>query len=144
MNKSKVRILIVDDEKSILDALKTHLELDGYTVETADSADLAIEMFSKHPFQVVLTDINMPVKDGLALLEEIRHIRSDTMVIMITGYTSLTKVFMSRVHGAFDYVLKPFKDLGEIDSSLERAVTIISRWELILEETRQRKKEAIL
>ncbi|EKD41960.1 MAG: acetoacetate metabolism regulatory protein AtoC [uncultured bacterium] len=139
MNKNNIRILIVDDEANILEALKTHLELEGYSASTANSAATALELFNKQAFQIVITDINMPVMDGLGLLEEIIKIRGDTTVIMMTAYTSLTKVLMSRIHGAFDYILKPFKDLDEINYVVERASILIGRWEEILEETKKLK-----
>lgn len=139
MNKNELRILIVDDETNILEAIKTHLELDGYFVATAEGGLAAIELFNKQAFHIVITDINMPVMDGLGLLEEIKKTRGDTTVIMMTAYTSLTKVLMSRRHGAFDYILKPFKDLEEINHIVERAALLIGRWEEILEETKKSK-----
>jgi two-component system response regulator FlrC len=144
MSSKNLRILIVDDERNILESLQTHLELDGYHVDTANSAKDALELFQKEPYQIVMTDINMPVMDGLVLLEEIKAIRGDTVVVMITAYTSLTKVLMSRIHGATDYVLKPFRDLGEVDLALERAVTQIDRWNKIIEETKHVKLNAAL
>lgn len=142
MNAKDVRIMIVDDEKGILETLKTHLELDGYHVDTANSAKEALDIFQKQPYHIVLTDINMPVMDGLVLLEEIKAIRGDTIVIMITAYTSLTKVLMSRIHGASDYVLKPFRDLSEVDSAVQRAIDQIDRWNKIIEETKAVKLSA--
>lgn len=142
MDARNIRILIVDDEKGILEALHTHLSLDGYQVEVANSAAEALEQFQKEPFHIVLTDINMPVMDGLVLLEEIKSLRGDTVVIMITAYTSLTKVLLSRAHGAFDYVLKPFRDLGEIDEALKRAIDQLDRWNRIIEETKSVKQNA--
>lgn len=142
MNAKDVRIMIVDDEKGILETLKTHLELDGYHVDTANSAKETLDIFQKQPYHIVLTDINMPVMDGLVLLEEIKAIRGDTIVIMITAYTSLTKVLMSRIHGASDYVLKPFRDLSEVDSAVQRAIDQIDRWNKIIEETKAVKLSA--
>lgn len=144
MNPQSIRILVVDDEKGILDALKTHLELDGYQADVASSAKEALEFFQKEPYHIVLTDINMPVMDGLVLLEEIKALRGDTIVIMITAYTSLTKVLLSRAHGAFDYVLKPFRDLSEVDESIKRAVDQLDRWNKIIEETKTVKLNAKL
>lgn len=144
MSASNLRILIVDDERGILDALQTHLELDGYQVDVANSAKEALDLFQKEPYHIVLTDINMPVMDGLVLLEEIKAIRGDTVVVMITAYTSLTKVLMSRIHGASDYVLKPFRDLAEVDQALLRAVNQIERWNRIIEETKHVKLSAAL
>lgn len=139
MDPKNIRILVVDDERGILDALQTHLELDGFTVDTSNSAKEGLDLFQKQPYHIVLTDINMPVMDGLVFLEEIKALRGDTIVIMITAYTSLTKVLMSRAHGAFDYVLKPFRDLSEVDASIERAAAQLDRWNKIIEETKNVK-----
>lgn len=144
MDAKNIRVLVVDDEKGILEALQTHLELDGYSVDVSSSAKEALEMFKKQPYHLVLTDINMPVMDGLVLLEELKAMRGDTIVIMITAYTSLTKVLMSRAHGATDYVLKPFRDLSEVDASIERAVAQLDRWNKIIEETKNVKLNASL
>lgn len=140
MQTEHKRVLVVDDEASILEAMKTHLELEGFTVETANSAAIALELFNKQPHALVLTDINMPLMDGLGLLEELKKIRGDTTVIMMTAYTSLTKVLMSRIHGAFDYILKPFKDLEEITRVLNRAIAVIDRWDQVLLETKNIKE----
>lgn len=142
MDPKNIRVLVVDDEKGILEALQTHLELDGYSVDTCGSAKEALDMFQKQPYHIIMTDINMPVMDGLVLLEEIKRLRGDTIVIMITAYTSLTKVLMSRAHGASDYVLKPFRDLSEVDASIERAVSQLDRWNKIIEETKNVKLNA--
>lgn len=144
MNPKNIRILIVDDEKGILEALQTHLELDGYQVDVANSAKEALEFFQKEPYHIVMTDINMPVMDGLVLLEEIKALRGDTIVVMITAYTSLTKVLLSRAHGATDYVLKPFRDLSEVDEALHRAIEQLDRWNKIIEETKSVKLNAKL
>jgi DNA-binding NtrC family response regulator len=142
MERSDIRVLIVDDEEGILEALQTHLMLDGYQVDTASSGAKALELFKMEPYQIVLSDINMPEMDGLELLEKIRGIRGDTYVIMITAYTTLSKVLTSRFHGAFDYVLKPFADLEEVDKAVHRAEALIYRWYLVLRETRQVKAAA--
>lgn len=142
MKNSDFKILIVDDEKGILEALQTHLELEDYQVDIANSAKDALEYFQKEPYHVVLTDINMPIMDGLVLLEEIKAMRGDTVVIMMTAYTSLTKVLLSRAHGATDYVLKPFRDLSEVDDAIKRAIEQIIRWNRIIEETKTVKLNA--
>lgn len=141
MLKEQTKILVVDDERDILEALKTHLELQDFQVKTAETAKKALELIQSDRFHIVLTDINMPVMDGLELLEAIKAVRGETMVIMITAYTSITKVLMSRVHGAVDYILKPFRDITEIDQVIERAMSHIGRWEDIMEETRLNKTE---
>lgn len=135
------KILAVDDDEILLEALKIHLELQGYQVFTAGGAEEALELFKKEKFPTILMDINMPHKDGVSLLEEIKSIAQDTTVIMMTAYTSITKVLMSRLHGALDYILKPFGDLSEMDAALERAYKIQERWQAILEQTKEHKLE---
>lgn len=142
MDKSKIRILIVDDEVGILEALQTHLEMDGYEVMTASSAEDALDTFKKQrKIHMVLTDINMPNMDGIELLERVKMISANTVVIMITAYTSLMKVANSRTYGAYDYLLKPFRDLSEVDTVIDRAYEQIKRWEDILAETLEAKKQ---
>jgi heterodisulfide reductase subunit A2 len=142
MKKSDVRILVVDDEEDILSSLKTHLELDGYSVDVANSAAMALEKVRAAKVHIVLTDINMPQMDGIELLEEIKKIRGDVMVIMITAYTSLMKVANSRVQGAVDYILKPFRDLDELDEVIEAAYKQILRWDKVMSETQAIKHKS--
>lgn len=142
MDPKNIRILIVDDEKDVLQTLKVHLEHGDYQVNIANSAKEALELFQKESFQIVMTDINMPDMDGIVLLEEIKALRGDTIVIMITAYTSLTKVLLSRAHGAMDYVLKPLGDLSGVDKALRRAIEQLDRWNEIIEETKGIKLKA--
>jgi len=141
MEKNMVRILVVDDEEEILQALQIHLELEGYYVETANSADKALSIIDNKGFHIVLTDINMPKKDGIELLEAIKQKTGDAIVIMITAYTSMMKVLSSRLYGATDFILKPFGDLTEVDRVIDRAYQQIQRWEDVLEEVRDKKHQ---
>ncbi len=143
MEKNEVKILVVDDDRGVLDALKTHLELEGYNVETAIRAKDALELLidAWRPFHIVMTDINMPELDGIQLLEKIKKDRGETIVIMITAYTSLMKVSDSWTYGAFDYVLKPFRDLSEIDYVVDRALVHLQRWKAVMSETVDVKKK---
>ncbi len=134
-----VRILVVDDEEEILQALQVHLELEGYYVETSISAAQALNKIDEKGFHIVLTDINMPAMDGIELLEEIKRRTGDAIVIMITAYTSMMKVLSSRLYGASDFVLKPFSDLTAVDTVIERAFQQIQRWENVLEAVREKK-----
>ena len=141
MKKSDVHILVVDDEEDILKSLKTHLELDGYGVDVASSAAEALDKIRLEKIHIVLADINMPQMDGIEMLEQIRKIRGDVIVIMITAYTSLMKVANSRCHGATGYVLKPFRDLAELDEVVEMAYKQTLRWGRVIEETIKTKKK---
>lgn len=139
MKQMEIKILIVDDEKDILDALKTHLELSGYQVDTSDSATQALERFKKEPYHIVILDINMPQMDGITLLEKIKSDRPNTIVIMVTGYSSVTKVLNSWYSGASDYIMKPIQDLDQIDQTVDRAFQVIRRWSEMIEKAKEKK-----
>lgn len=136
-----IKILIVDDEPEILEALKTHLELSGYQVDVAKNSKTGLELFQKSNHHIVLVDIKMPEMDGFDILERITTINSATLSIMITGYSSLQRVLTARNHGAYSYLLKPFRDLNQVDIALEGAVDHLNRWNRIILETHQVKSE---
>ena len=83
----KATILVVDDEPRILDLLKRSLGHNGFTVLAASSAAEALGTFQARPVDVVITDVVMPGKDGLALAREIRSLRPELPVVFMTGYT---------------------------------------------------------
>lgn len=103
-------ILIVDDEKNYLFVLEDLLLEEGYQVVTADGAMRAVELLDHHDLDVVITDMKMPGMDGMALLEHIHLKFPDLPVIMMTAYGSVEKAVEAMRKGAFDYILKPFKN----------------------------------
>lgn len=121
------RILVVDDDQGIRDSIKEYLTALGYEIETAVSFAAAQEIMSQEPFDIVLTDKNMPgangnVEGGMDVLRYIRKHAPTTSVIMITGYASIETAIKAMKLGAFDFITKPFKfeDLAaKIDRALE-------------------------
>jgi DNA-binding NtrC family response regulator len=113
---SHSRILVVDDEPGMRKYLGTLLELEGYDVEMADSGEQAIERF-QHGAQpdLVLLDMMMPGIDGLQTIEQLRKIRSDLKVIMLSCVSDTRKVVQAVRMGAYDYLHKPFKK-AELDA----------------------------
>ena len=81
-----MKILVVDDEEGARDLFSTILTDEGYEVTLANEGEEALALFKNTPFNLVITDIKMPVMDGLQLLQEIRKIGSKTDVIMVTAY----------------------------------------------------------
>ncbi len=136
---SKANILIVDDEKIILDLTSIILKNRGYNVLTAQDAVAGIELVRSTGPDLVLLDYMMPGVDGLTALKEIRKEFPDTYVIMFTGKGSEEIAVELMKAGASDYVLKPFnnQDLAErIDNVLKiRAMEIHNR-ELLKERER--------
>lgn len=107
------KILIIDDEKSILDLLSVVFKKEGYTVFTSISAGKALELIDKEDIDLVLTDIKMPQLSGMDILGHVQERRPDIPVIMITAYGTITQAVQAFKQGAFDYVVKPF-DMGEL------------------------------
>jgi len=126
--KQKYKILIVDDEEDIVEALKKHLKLEGYTVDTANSAAEAFEKVKNDKYHIVLTDIVMPDMDGIELLREIKSYDALTQVIMMTGYSTMDKTLSSLEFGANDYILKPFKSVEYVIEIIEYSIKKLERW----------------
>ncbi|WP_260705893.1 HD domain-containing phosphohydrolase [Edaphobacter flagellatus] len=116
------RILVVDDEAAIRGVVATLLENSGYAAATARNADEAIEMLSQDPTcSAVLSDINMPGTDGLALLDRIATDHPGLPVVMFTAVHDVHVATDAFRRGAFDYLLKPFEHT-QLESAVARAV----------------------
>jgi len=102
-------ILIVEDDVAFATMLKTFLKKRDYKVETAFSAEEAFKKLSLQPFNVILTDVRLPDKDGLEVLTEVKANYKDVQVIMMTNYAEINKAVKAMKNGAFDYVSKPFQ-----------------------------------
>jgi DNA-binding NtrC family response regulator len=106
-------ILIIDDEKSLLDLLTVVFKKEGYAVKTAASAAGAFEVLAKEEIDLVVTDIKMPGADGMDVLRYVRENLPDLPVILITAYGSIAQAVEALKAGALDYVVKPF-DVEEL------------------------------
>ncbi len=102
------RILIVDDDRDTLELLRELMVKEGHEVHAASSADLALETMAREEPNLVISDIQMPGMDGLALLAETRKRHPETLVILLTAYGSLATAVEGIKAGAFDYLSKPF------------------------------------
>jgi len=118
---SPPKILIVDDEPDTLTLLREIMEKEGYQVSTVTSGTAALEVFTVFAPDLVLSDIQMPNMDGLALLAETRSRNPLTQVILLTAYGSLSTAVEGIKAGAFDYLSKPFS-LEEIRAVVRRAL----------------------
>jgi len=107
---AKVRILLVDDDQIILDSLGEFLELEGHEVTKAETAEKAIDCLQAGRYNLVITDVSMPGRDGLELLQHIRAHHRDVVVILITGYGTIESAVEAIKRGAYDYLTKPVID----------------------------------
>ncbi|MEN3046478.1 MAG: sigma-54 dependent transcriptional regulator [Candidatus Hydrothermales bacterium] len=123
----KRKILIVDDEKSILDWMKIALE-DKYEVLTYQDPLLALDYIKKEKVDLVITDIRMPGISGLELLEEIKKTNSILPVIIITAYASIESAITAFRKGVSDYLIKPFSE-EELIYRVEKHLPELEKYE---------------
>ncbi|HEX7513910.1 MAG TPA: sigma-54 dependent transcriptional regulator, partial [Candidatus Methylomirabilis sp.] len=107
------RILVVDDEESVRWALSKALERAGYRVDLAADGPTGLAAAQDTGVDLVLLDVRLPGRDGLAVLREIRKRRPELPVIMMTAYGTLQVAVEAMKHGAYDYIGKPF-DVDEV------------------------------
>ncbi len=121
MAKEKGRVLVVDDEVYIREILKSTLEDAGYSCVTVGSAEAAMTALAAQEFDIALTDIRMPGKQGMELLQEIKAGYPEVIVIMITAVDSANTAIESMRMGAYDYIIKPF-NLDQVLVAANRAL----------------------
>jgi len=105
---TKQSVLIVEDEELMRAILRRLLEDAGYTVFTADSAEAGLEILPQNDISVTITDIKMGGMDGLRLLDQIKAIDEEALVVIMTAYSSVDTAVAALRKGAYDYVTKPF------------------------------------
>ena len=114
-------ILVVDDDRIILDSLCEFLKLEGYVAVGAESYKQAVGLIQKQKFSLVITDVNLPDSSGLELLNLVRKNYPQTVVIVITGYGTIESAVEAIKMGAYDYLTKPIID-DELRLTIERAL----------------------
>lgn len=117
-----MKILVVDDEEGARELFNAILTDEGYDVQLADSGATALSLFRNNPFNLVITDIKMPVMDGLQLLQEIRKIGSKTDVIMVTAYGEVESYLKAMSLGAAEYINKPIR-IKELKRIVHKVLT---------------------
>jgi DNA-binding NtrC family response regulator len=116
-------ILIVDDEVEMRIAMSETLKHCGYPVDISHNAIDALNKFKKGDYTMVITDMTMPKRSGLELLKDVKAMKPDIPVLMVTAYGTIETAVEAMKHGAFDYILKPFK-FDVFTFVVERALTL--------------------
>ena len=106
--KTKARILFVEDDPNLSMILKDYLEMIGYTVEHAKDGELGYQLFNKGKFDLFILDIMMPKKDGFTLAKEIRSKNQSTPIIFLTAKNLKEDRIQGFQYGCDDYITKPF------------------------------------
>ena len=121
MPKASARILVVDDEVNIREALADLLEGDGYQVKTAASAEEALDVLQRESCEIVISDLRLTGRSGLDLLRWARETRPETETIILTAYGTVEGAVEAMKLGAYDYISKPV-DRQRLGLLIEKAL----------------------
>jgi two-component system, NtrC family, response regulator PilR len=124
-SKNTVKILVVDDEKSILEFLEIMLSREGFSVEVVSDAKAAMEKIKAHRFDIVITDISMPGMNGIELLGHVKQQSNDSAVIIMTAHGSTGSAVEAMKLGAADYLTKPF-EIEEMKIAIQAALRSVA------------------
>ena len=131
-----MKILIVDDERSIRNSLKEILDDEGYDVDVAENGQQGVEMVEKEKYDVIFCDIKMPVMDGVETLAKLTSMGIDSAVVMISGHADVATAVDCIKKGAFDFIEKPL-DLNRILITIKNAKDKVH----LVKETKSLKKK---
>ena len=133
---TQASLLLVDDDRHVLDSMSQWLRSKGYQVETARACAPAIELLGKRYFDLVICDVRLGSEDGFQVLTHCRQNLPNVTVILITGYGTVETGIDALRAGAFDLLTKPLLD-QELEMSIDRALS----QRQVLEENRQLKAQ---
>ncbi|MFW5711112.1 MAG: sigma-54-dependent transcriptional regulator [bacterium] len=116
------RALLIDDDTTALELIKDLLEPKGLQVHLADSVDRAIEQLTYNSYQVVVTDLKMPGRSGMDMLDYCRVHFSEIPVVILTGHATVPSAVEALKKGAFDYISKPIQ-IDELELVINKAIS---------------------
>lgn len=119
----KGKILVVDDDRNILQVIKMRLVSGGYHVTTTGNAKEALGLAKQEPFDLMVLDLKLDEEDGISLMEDIHHTNPNIPVIILTAYGTIKSAVNAMKKGAYGYLTKPFEGhelLLQIDNCLEK------------------------
>lgn len=116
------KILVVDDEQSIIDSMSMVLQSEGHDVDGCLNGQCALQKVLGTEYDLILLDIKMPRMDGMEVLEKIMDINKDLVVIMISGHGTIETAVEATKKGAYDFLQKPLPDLHELKLTIRNAI----------------------
>ncbi len=117
MNQDKFRILVIEDDTNLVRALRRHLELEGYEVDTALDGESGLLKALQEPFDLIILDWMLPGMDGLEVCRRIRARNKDIPILMLTARDAVRDRVLGLDTGADDYLTKPF-DFAELQARI--------------------------
>jgi len=103
----KVKVLLIDDDRTLLEYLAKRLERDGFSVRSTFSGEEALEIVIREDFDVAVVDLRMPGIDGVETQKRLKEILPLLQCVVLTGYGSIETALKSGQQGAYEYLLKP-------------------------------------
>ncbi len=119
MDFKNISLLVIEDEELVRESYVDMFELFGFQIDDAANGHLGLKKLAQKDYDIVITDLNMPVMDGLETLKRIKKKNPQTEVIVITGFATIENAITAMKEGAFDYITKPI--------SLEHARIVLTR-----------------
>jgi DNA-binding NtrC family response regulator len=119
MDKDKISVLILDDEKHFTEELAEFLEISGHQVYQANTVPEGLSLLDHHPIDLLILDIRLPGADGLDVLKKVKADKPMLEVIIVSGHGDMETVIKALRLGAFDYLRKPFRHI-DIQLAIER------------------------
>lgn len=123
VEKSRVRLLVVDDEQGLCSGIQEALRRDGYSVDALTDPMAALEIARHKPYNLILSDIKMPALSGAELLTKVREAHPDTLFILMTAYGTIEDAVAAMKTGAYDYLSKPI-DLKRLRILVQKALEL--------------------
>ena len=135
MPQTDFRILVVDDEPMIREILRETLEQEGQRVSEAENGKVACDLVGTEAFDLILTDVKMPVMDGFTLMKNLGDLTDEVPIIVITSFSDIDVAVDAIRLGAYDYIVKPF-NISQVTISVRRA---LERRRLLIENVQYKK-----
>jgi len=129
-------ILVVDDEPLIREILRETLEQEGHRVSEAENGKIAHGIITRTDFDLIITDVKMPVMDGFTLMKQLGNLTDEVPVIVITSFSDIDVAVDAIRLGAYDYIIKPF-NISQVMMSVRRA---LDQRRLLLENKHYKKR----
>jgi DNA-binding NtrC family response regulator len=146
MDRSKINILVVDDERGLCAGVQEALRREGYVVDAANDARRALELLGGRLYNLVLSDVRMPAMGGLELLKEARQKSRDTLFILMTAYGTVPNAVEAMKEGAYDYLTKPL-DMQRLRALVLKALefqSVVSENAELRQRLRKRSEPSLL
>lgn len=135
INQIKPNILLVDDEKDFAQAMSTLLSAEGFQVSLAHSGTEALSVFDRNQFDLIVTDLKMPIMDGIELVRQVRKLNPNQPIVIVTGFPGQLTPWNRRLNeteedvlelGSLSYLVKPFQPkrlIEVVKSAIEKNKT---------------------